>query len=444
MSDDLYDNSQTSSFVRDNIVKIVDEDGNFYGTGFFIEMNRKKYCITCHHCICRLSKIFVEKENIKHLCKWDEDYSDMDMDISVLSLINDISSIKPLKNNLQMLPKLKAFVWGFSSRELKHFPKGSPVENGDLSEDSFLFHWEEEKIHGNKRWNIKPEVNVNIFQFNGKFDLGFSGAPVCYYGDKKVIGIFTARDNDNGYVIPIQTLLKKFHKNSEIVAAQPTTINAQQYLEKGNLFYDKRKFNEAIMQYDEIIKDDNYLSALSNKGRSLAQLGENKKAIDIFNLVLEINSNFVHALNGMGSALHNQRKYQEAKEYFDKALSIDPNYVPALNNKGVSLNNQRKYQEAKEYFDKALSIDPNYAIALNNKGISLRKLLKYQEAIEYCDKALSIDPNYVLALNNKGISLNNQGKYQEAIEYFDKALSIDPNDILALNNKDISLRNLNY
>jgi hypothetical protein len=38
--------AQTPDDVRDNIVKIVDKDGEFYGSGFFIEINNVKYCIS--------------------------------------------------------------------------------------------------------------------------------------------------------------------------------------------------------------------------------------------------------------------------------------------------------------------------------------------------------------------------------------------------------------
>ena len=89
MSDDYYDNIQTAVFVSQNIVKIVDKDGIFYGTSFLIEDDQKKYCITCHHCICKLDQIFVEKENTKYLCKWKEEYSDMQKDLAVLELVKD-------------------------------------------------------------------------------------------------------------------------------------------------------------------------------------------------------------------------------------------------------------------------------------------------------------------------------------------------------------------
>jgi hypothetical protein len=57
-TDNIY---QTSGFVRDNIVKIVDIKGQFCGTGFFMEIHDEIFCITCHHCIYELKEIFFER-----------------------------------------------------------------------------------------------------------------------------------------------------------------------------------------------------------------------------------------------------------------------------------------------------------------------------------------------------------------------------------------------
>ena len=49
---------QTAEHIRDNIVKITDENGNFKGTDFFIH---KEYCATYHHNIWQLDEIYVER-----------------------------------------------------------------------------------------------------------------------------------------------------------------------------------------------------------------------------------------------------------------------------------------------------------------------------------------------------------------------------------------------
>lgn len=65
----------TGSDVRDNIVKIIDGNENFEGTGFFI---RKEYCITCHHTICRMDEIFVQRGYEKYSAQYVEEFSNME------------------------------------------------------------------------------------------------------------------------------------------------------------------------------------------------------------------------------------------------------------------------------------------------------------------------------------------------------------------------------
>jgi len=198
MSNSNFTIYQNSAFVRDNIVKIIDEKGNFYGTGFFIKIINKRYCITCHHCINKLNKILIEKRLNKYLMKWNEKYSDMNKDIAILETDGDYP-VESLNYNLQAMPELPVNVWGFSAKKLEVFPEGSPGQNGKLSDEYFPFSWKEDNIKGKEfyqnKWNKKPKINVNVFGYNGKFDLGFSGAPVCYDGDKKVVGIFIAKEN---------------------------------------------------------------------------------------------------------------------------------------------------------------------------------------------------------------------------------------------------------
>jgi len=86
--------------IRDNIVKIADESGNCVGTGFFIH---KEYCVTCHHNICGLDKVYVEKEyNIetgqqkkRYDAEWVEEFSDMQKDVAFLKVLG--ADVKPLE-----------------------------------------------------------------------------------------------------------------------------------------------------------------------------------------------------------------------------------------------------------------------------------------------------------------------------------------------------------
>jgi tetratricopeptide (TPR) repeat protein len=207
----------------------------------------------------------------------------------------------------------------------------------------------------------------------------------------------------------------------------------------GNEHYYKNEHVVAIKHYDRAleIEPDN-VEAWTNKGVVFGNMGKYNEAIDCYDRSLEIEPKYALALYNKGSALGNMGKYNEAIECYDRALEIEPKYALAWNNKGVVIGSMRKYDEAIDCYDRALEIEPKYALALYNKGVALGKMKKYNEAIGCYYKVLEIEPDNVEAWTNKGTSLGNMGKYNEAIECYDRALEIEPKYALALYNKRLA------
>lgn len=239
--------SQTIEHIRDNVIKIVDSKGGFIGTGFFIEIDQKKYCLTCHHCIYNLDEIYVEKNNLKYVAEWIEEYSEMKKDIAVLAVKD--CPIQPLKNSKEALGGLQVFVWGFPDKDIYHYPEGKPVEGCYLSRIWFLLLWEEKTVKGVNIWNKKPEVRVYAFQIKNKFEVGFSGSPVCYSITNQVVGMLTGKDDDYGYIIPIHTILEKIENAHRITEPSPS-LDMASYINKGNKNFVKEDYADAIKQYD--------------------------------------------------------------------------------------------------------------------------------------------------------------------------------------------------
>jgi tetratricopeptide (TPR) repeat protein len=477
---------QTAEDIRDNIVKIADENGNCVGTGFFIH---KEYCVTCHHNISGLNEIYVEREgdNIgegqqkkrRYSAEWVEEFSDMQKDVAFLKV--KAADFKPLEYRRETYGNIPVIVRGFPLQELYNFPEGKD-ERGTLRHIRERFRWREEEIivEVQDKWNIKPEVNVQVYAFNGKFSAGFSGAPVCYEHDWIVVGMFEAKDDNQGYIIPMNIVIGKFDldQKTKKVSAPSPSLNAQKILDMGNEHYYKREYAKAIEQYEIVIKDPNYANACFNKGSALSHLGKyeeaikcfdkvielypkipdvwynkctsllylgkHEEAIKCFDKVIELKPDYANAWSNKGSALSNLGKYEEAIACHDKALKTEPNDVGALTNKGIALDLLGKHEEAIKYLDKTLDIDPNFVEALNSKGGALSNLGKHEEAIKYLDKTLDIDPNHAGAWYNKGIVLIHLGKHEEAIKCFDKTLDIDPNIPLAWNNKGFAWNNKGF
>lgn len=164
--------------------------------------------------------------------------------------------------------------------------------------------------------------------------------------------------------------------NTVAVASQPINSTfVSELIQKGNMLFNKSKYEEAVKWYDKAIKLDPKSTA---------------------------------ALNGNGLVFNKLGRYEEAIIWLDKAIKIDPYFVFALNNKGVTLANLGRYEEAITWFDKAIEIDPNFVDALYNKGGALAELGKYEEAIVWTNKALDIDTTKQNASNSKQPILPNE------------------------------------
>jgi tetratricopeptide (TPR) repeat protein len=165
-------------------------------------------------------------------------------------------------------------------------------------------------------------------------------------------------------------------RNIEAIVSQPINSTfVSELIQKGNMLFNKSKYEEAVQSYDQVLVMD-------------------PRSID--------------ALNGKGLAFNNLGRYEEAITWFDKAIKIDPTFIHTLNNKGVTLANLGRYEEAITWFDKAIKIDPNFVDALYNKGGALGELGKYREAIVWTNKALDIDISKQNASNSKQLILPNE------------------------------------
>ena len=148
--------------------------------------------------------------------------------------------------------------------------------------------------------------------------------------------------------------------------------DAKEFFNRGNLFYNLNKFEEAEKEYREAIK---------------------------------INPDYADAHNNLGALLQNLKRYEEAEKEYREAIRINPNYADAHNNLGILLKNLKRYEEAEKEFREAIKINPNDADAHNNLGILLQNLNRYEEAENEYREVIKINPDYADAHYNLGILL---------------------------------------
>ncbi len=161
-------------------------------------------------------------------------------------------------------------------------------------------------------------------------------------------------------------------------------------------------------------------------GVEAQQRGENKKAIEYYNKVIELDQQFVEAYNNRGSAKVALRDTKGAIEDYNKSIELDPQYAEAYNNRGNAKVNLGRKEDAIKDYNKSIELDPQYAEAYNNRGNVKVDLGRKEDAIEDYNRSIELNPQSANAYSNRGNAKMALKNYQDAISDYDEAININP------------------
>ena len=180
--------------------------------------------------------------------------------------------------------------------------------------------------------------------------------------------------------LTISLFLILFFSHFFLVAQNVEFINSGDLLEKGSTLYDSGEYKKAILLYDKISPSDtNYVRALLGKALSC-----------------QADSQFVLSI-----------------KYCEEAISLKTQreYEPELyNTYGNSLNDVGKNEEALKIFDVAIAKYPAYSLLYFNKGVTYLTSDHPEEAEQWFQKTLLINPYMYSAHFQLGLAALRQGK----------------------------------
>jgi len=234
---------------------------------------------------------------------------------------------------------------------------------------------------------------------------------------------------------------------------------AEENKNRGNEFYKKKEFENALKCYNDAIElDPDNISYLTNKAAVFFEMGNYEQCLKESEQAVEKGHNLrvdfkliAKALCRMGNAYMKMEKYDEAIDALNKALTEDRtkqtldllkkaeklkddrdrlNYInPQLSlevkERGNQFFKEGKYPEAiKEYSD-AINRNPTDHVLFSNRAACYTKLREYQLGIKDCDECLRLKPDFVKGYIRKGILYYSIKDYQKALEVYDHGLKLD-------------------
>src|SRR6187551_3345281 len=141
---------------------------------------------------------------------------------------------------------------------------------------------------------------------------------------------------------------------------------------------------------------------LLDLGLAFNALSQHQKALDSFDLAIQLQPDFFEAHGNRGAMLAALGRYDDAIESYRAALAIKPDFADARCNLGSALTHLQRYDEALASLDHALALRPDYPDALYNRGNALKVLKRYDEALASYDRTIAVRPDHADAHNNRG------------------------------------------
>jgi len=193
--------------------------------------------------------------------------------------------------------------------------------------------------------------------------------------------------------------------------------NGKKYFVSGNYAKAAEYFSQAID------KNSNHSYYYIDYGMSLIALGQYEEAIIQFDLgyiekdIKIIKENNKRALRGKGITYYNMKQYQKAIEQFDLALQIDvltELTMDILYYKGSALMMTGSYEEATKVYTELLSYNEKNTDALFDRANLNRYLGEYEKGLADYDNAISLKPDCYQYYFGKYYLLVDNGKETEA------------------------------
>lgn len=174
-------------------------------------------------------------------------------------------------------------------------------------------------------------------------------------------------------------------------------------------------------------------SLIFKEGNNFFKQKNYKKAITLFQKVIDINPKYKDAYYYQGYCFANMHKFKKASLIYKEYLKIDSSHVSTYNTLGILFQDEIKSKKEKPltYYKKALSIDSINPFTLYYLGKYYSKQKNqfkvaekwYLKSLNYGCEALRVDIYFDL-----GMLYYKNKLYKKAIENFTKTIDADKNN----------------
>ncbi|MBZ4665073.1 tetratricopeptide repeat protein [Mahella sp.] len=221
---------------------------------------------------------------------------------------------------------------------------------------------------------------------------------------------------------------------------------AREYFKKYlNMDYDGEYVDEAeeflaILELqtsyiEEMIGYDNSFKALYKRariGKQLLDKGEYKKAINVFERIMEEDPTLLFVKNNLSLAYFCAGDIDKAVNIEKAVLSVQSDNIHANCNMALYYDDIGDQDSKEEYIKRITDlIDADDPDGLYKIGVTLCELRLHERALEVLKMLLEYNPYDIRIIYYCGVACLNLKQYDQAIDWWDKMLKLDPDNSIA-------------
>lgn len=215
-----------------------------------------------------------------------------------------------------------------------------------------------------------------------------------------------------------------------------STKAKENHIKRGEEFLQKRKFQEASMEFRAAIDIDND-SAEAHWGlaRSFENLGKFSETVESLRRVVDLQPDNLDAKVKLGNYLlaYIPPQLDETDRVLQAVFARDPNFIEGHILKASLFSAQGKSEpEVLDVLKHAISLNPNRTesyVSLSRFFVKISKIPQAEEAVK---KGISVNPNSAIGYLEYARFLKYDKRFNEAEAQFLKAVEVEPKNIEAL------------
>jgi tetratricopeptide (TPR) repeat protein len=162
------------------------------------------------------------------------------------------------------------------------------------------------------------------------------------------------------------------------------------------------------------------------QGNQAFAKGAYSEAVEIYQVLLELDPRSAEAMHNLGSALARLGLLSDAEGYLRQAIKNRPEFAKAHCTLGIVLHTKGENTESEIWLRRALKLKPNDLEARIHHGMSLLALGRLREAKARFAKVLKVAPREAGAIFLLGQIARMEGRFAEAESHYERALNVNP------------------